>query len=100
MYVSKYIYIYIYIYIHIVLFKAQNLPYYIVALKKVPFFSVKSRHLFTVQTPTCPPGKLSVVKSTIALELRKRPLLTKYKYSNTPNKKYILILSLSEHVWC
>ena len=38
-----------YIYIYIAQFNAQNLPYYILVLTKLPFFSVKSRCLFTVQ---------------------------------------------------
>ena len=46
------------LYVYIFLFNIQNLSYYILALPKLPFFSVKSKHLFTVQSPTCPPGKL------------------------------------------
>ena len=59
-------------YIYIVQCNAQNLPYYILVLTKLPFFSLKSRRLFTVQSPTCPPSKLCVTKSIMAIELRKR----------------------------
>ena len=62
-------------YIYTVLFNAQNLPYDIRALTNLPFFSIKSRRLFTVRSPTCNPGKLYVAKSIMALELRKRLLL-------------------------
>ena len=73
-------------YTYNVLFNAQNLSYYILVLTKLPFFSVKSRRMFTVQSRPCPPGKSFVAKSIMALALRKR--LFKHETANEFRKTF------------
>ena len=56
------------LHINIALFNTQTSPYYILAVTKLPLFYRKIKEL----SPTCHFGKLYVVKSIVALELRKR----------------------------
>ena len=63
-------------------FSTQKLPYHILTLTKLPFFRVKSRCLFTIQSPTCSPGKLCVVKTIMELEQNSEATVCRCSFRN------------------